>query len=98
MEILVRDNYPKQAEEMGNYFMQKLREIDNPEIMEVRGSGLLIGVEFTVNAAPYVKKLIANGVLAKETHERTIRFAPPIVITYEQIDKAVEGIKKAFAK
>lgn len=98
MEILVRDNYPKQAEEKGNYFMQKLREIDNPEIMEVRGSGLLIGVEFTVNAAPYVKKLIANGVLAKETHERTIRFAPPIVITYEQIDKAVEGIKKAFAK
>ena len=98
MEILVRDNYPKQAEEKGEYFMQKLREIDNPEIMEVRGSGLLIGVEFTVNAAPYVKKLIANGVLAKETHERTIRFAPPIVITYEQIDKAVEGIKKAFAK
>ena len=65
MEILVRDNYPEQAEEKGNYFMQKLREIDNPEIIEVRGSGLLIGVEFTVNAAPYVKKLIANGVLAK---------------------------------
>ena len=94
----MRDDYSKQAEEKGDYFMRRLREIDNPEIIDVRGSGLLIGVEFSVPAAPYVKKLIANGVLAKETHERTIRFAPPIVITYEQIDRAIEGIKKAFAK
>ncbi|MEG1799731.1 MAG: aminotransferase class III-fold pyridoxal phosphate-dependent enzyme, partial [Synergistaceae bacterium] len=98
MEILVRDNYPKIAEEKGEYFMKKLREIDNDDIIEVRGKGLLIGVEFKVPAAAYVKKCIAAGVLAKETHERTIRFAPPIVITYEQIDDAVEKIKKAFAK
>ena len=98
MEILVRDNYPKLAEEKGEYFMKKLREIDNDDIIEVRGKGLLIGVEFKVPAAGYVKKCIAAGVLAKETHERTIRFAPPIVVTYEQIDDAVERIKKAFAK
>lgn len=98
MEILERDNYPKQAEEKGNYFMNKLKEIVNDDIIEVRGKGLFVGVEFKVNAAPYVKKLIANGVLAKETHERTIRFAPPIVITYEQIDDAFEKIKKAFCK
>ena len=98
MEILVRDNYPKLAEEKGEYFMKKLREIDCDEIIEVRGKGLLIGVEFKVPAAAYVKKCIAAGVLAKETHERTIRFAPPIVITYEQIDDAVEKIRAAFAK
>lgn len=98
MEILVRDNYPKQAEEKGNYFMSKLREIKNDDIVEIRGKGLLIGVEFKINAAPYVKKLIENGVLAKETHERTIRFAPPIVTTYEQLDDACEKIKKAFTK
>ena len=98
MEILERDNYPKQAEEKGNYFMSKLREIKNDEIVEVRGKGLFVGVEFTINAAPYVKKLIANGVLAKETHERTIRFAPPIVITYEQIDDSIVRIKKALTK
>lgn len=98
MEILVRDNYPKQAEEKGEYFMSKLREIENDEILEVRGKGLLIGVEFKVPAAPYVKKLIKGGVLAKETHERTIRFAPPIVITHEQIDDAVAIIKEAFKK
>jgi ornithine--oxo-acid transaminase len=98
LEILQRDDYAKQAEEKGNYFMNKLREINNDDIFEIRGKGLLIGVEFKINAAPYVKKLIENGVLAKETHEKTIRFAPPIIITYEQIDDAVEKIKKAFAK
>ena len=98
MEIIQRDDYAKQAEEKGNYFMSKLREIANDDIVEIRGKGLMIGVEFKMNAAPYVKKLIENGVLAKETHERTIRFAPPIIITYEQIDDGVERIKKAFSK
>lgn len=96
MEIVVRDNYPKQALEKGNYFMDKLRTIKNSKIIDVRGKGLLIGVEFCCPAAGYVKKLIHGGVLAKETHECTIRFAPPIIITYEQIDAAFEIIKKAF--
>ena len=96
MEILVRDNYPKQAEEKGAYFIEKLRAIKNEDIIDIRGRGLLIGVEFNKPAAGYVKKLIANGVLAKETHENTIRFAPPIVITYEELDKAIEKIQIAF--
>lgn len=98
MEILKRDDYPKQAEEKGKYFMDKLKEIENDDIVEIRGKGLLIGVEFKENAAPYVKKLIENGVLAKETHEKTIRFAPPIVVTYEQLDEAYEKIKRAFGR
>ncbi len=96
MEILVRDNYPQVAKEKGEYFMNKLREIKNSKIVEIRGRGLLIGMEFNCDAAPYVKKIIHNGVLAKETHEHTIRFAPPIVITYEQIDDAVERIRAAI--
>lgn len=98
MELLVRDDYPKMAREKGEYFMSALRKIDNDEIVCVRGKGLLIGVEFSVPAAPYVKKLIDGGVLAKETHERTIRFAPPIIIEYAELDEAIEIIKKAFAK
>jgi ornithine--oxo-acid transaminase len=98
LEILERDNYPKQAEEKGNYFMSKLREIENDDIVEVRGKGLFVGVEFKENAAPYVKKLIKNGVLAKETHEKTIRFAPAIVITYDQLDDALDKIKVALTK
>jgi len=98
MEVLKRDNYPKQAEQKGKYFMDKLKEIENDDIVEIRGKGLLIGVEFKGNAAHYVKKLIENGVLAKETHEKTIRFAPPIIVTYEQLDEACEKIKRAFSK
>lgn len=96
MEILVRDDYPKQAFEKGEFFMQKLRAIDNHHIIDIRGKGLLIGVEFDTDAVPYVKKLIHNGVLAKETHERTIRFAPPIVASYEELDDALQRVRKAF--
>ncbi len=98
MEILVRDSYAKQAEEKGKYFMDGLKKIKNEKIIEIRGKGLLIGVEFSVNAHDYVEKLIENGVLAKDTHENIIRFAPPIVITYEQIDEALKGIAAAFTK
>ena len=96
MELLVRDNYPKMAKEKGEYFMAKIKEIKNDKIIDIRGRGLLIGVEFNCDAAPYIKKLIHNGVLAKETHDHTIRFAPPIIISYEQIDDACSKIKKAL--
>ncbi|MDD3946643.1 MAG: ornithine--oxo-acid transaminase [Clostridia bacterium] len=98
IELLVRDDYPKMAAEKGAYFIQKLREIDNPEIIDIRGKGLLIGVEFSGPASEYVDKLIQSGVLAKETHERTIRFAPPVVITYPQMEEALEIICKVLTK
>ena len=96
MEILLRDDYPRMAREKGTYFMNKLREIKNPEILEVRGKGLLVGMEFTVPAFGYMKKLIAHGVLAKETHDHTIRFAPPITISYEELDDVCEKIRQAL--
>jgi len=98
IEILTRDNYPEMAEQKGAYFMEQLRGIANPDILEVRGRGLLIGVEFAVPAAPYVKRLIANGVLAKETHERTIRFAPPIVISRAELDDACGRIRASLVR
>ncbi|HZK39240.1 MAG TPA: ornithine--oxo-acid transaminase [Clostridia bacterium] len=98
MEILVRDDYPKQAREKGEYFIEKLREIKNDEIIDIRGRGLFVGVEFSVPAADYVKRLIANGVLAKETHENTIRFAPPITITYDELDEALRIINLTLTK
>jgi len=98
LEILERDDYPRMAREKGEYFMARLKEIKNSHIIDVRGRGLLIGVEFDMDAAPYVKKLIHGGVLAKETHERTIRFAPPVVISYAELDKALEIIREAFAE
>ncbi len=98
LEILKRDNYPQMAAEKGEYFINKLKAIKNDEIVDIRGKGLLIGVEFKNDAAPYVKKLIAAGVLAKETHECTIRFAPPVTISYEEMDEALEIIEQIFTK
>jgi len=98
LEILERDNYAQMAEEKGAYFVSKLQEIENDEIVSIRGKGLSVGMEFNLNVAPHVARLIKAGVLAKETHEHTIRFAPPIIITYEQLDAACAIIKEVLSK
>ena len=59
----------------------------------MRGKGLLIGVELTAKARPYAQALLERGVLAKETHETALRFAPPLVITRDEIDWAMERIQ-----
>lgn len=98
MEIVRRDDYPRMAREKGELFMSELRGIENDEIKDIRGRGLLIGVEFSVPAAPYVARLAKEGILAKETHERTIRFAPPVNIPIEELNEAIVRIKAAFGK
>ena len=79
---------------LGKYFLDRLREIASPHIKEVRGLGLWIGLEMTGAARPYCEKLKDAGILCKETHEHVIRFAPPLVITKDEIDWAVERVKK----
>ena len=98
LEILQRDDYPRLAREKGKYFTDGLRRIDNPEIKEIRGRGLLIGVEFIGSAYEYVKACIHEGVLCKETHDHTIRFAPPITVSYGELDDALARIKKALSR
>lgn len=97
MEIAVRDDYPALAREKGKFLQEAIRSVPNPDIKEVRGRGLLIGVEFRSEAAPYVARLIGNGVLAKETHETTVRFAPPLNMPNEQLEDAAERIRRALA-
>jgi ornithine--oxo-acid transaminase len=83
---------------MGQYFMEKLRSIKGKHVKEVRGKGLLIGVELDTAARPYCEQLMALGILAKETHDHVIRFAPPLVITRKEIDWAFRRIKKVLRK
>ena len=97
MEIAVRDDYPALAREKGKFLQEAIRSVPNPDIKEVRGRGLLIGVEFRSEAAPYVARLIESGVLAKETHETTVRFAPPLNMPREQLEDAAERIRRALA-
>ena len=100
MQVIVDEDLPGRAFESGRYFTDALRGIESPHIKEIRGRGLLIGVEIKKSsgtARPYCERLMDLGILAKETHHQVIRFAPPLVITREEIDWAVERIAKVLA-
>lgn len=99
LRVLQEERLVERAEEMGNYFMQRLRDINSPYIHEVRGRGLLIGVEVKPGlggARPFCEMLMREGILSKETHEDVIRFAPPLVISKEEIDWAIERVHKVM--
>jgi len=96
LNYLIDEDLPGKALELGNYFMDKLRSLNNAVIKEVRGKGLLIGLELNEKARPYAEKLKDKGLLCKETHVVVIRFAPPLVITKEELDWAFEKVKEVF--
>ena len=98
LDLLIDDNLVENSQVMGNYLKTKLQEINLDFIKEVRGKGLWIGVEFnkTISAKKICLSLMDEGILAKETHETVIRFAPPLTITKEEIDWAMEKIIKVF--
>jgi ornithine--oxo-acid transaminase len=98
LQVLVEEKMVERSAELGEYFLNKLKTLRSPDLKEVRGIGLWIGVEMKVAARPFCEALKAEGVLCKETHEKVIRIAPPLVITKEEIDWAFERIKKVIEK
>ncbi|MFO7693088.1 MAG: ornithine--oxo-acid transaminase [Vicinamibacterales bacterium] len=97
LQVLIDEKLVERSAELGEYLLAKLRAITSPVIKEVRGRGLWIGVELTVAARPYCERLMQEGMLCKETHDHVIRLAPPLVITREEIDWAVEKLTKVLA-
>ncbi len=96
MKVLVEEDMIENATIMGEYFLSQLKTLKGPYIKEVRGKGLLIGVELTdeaKGARDFCEKLMKYGLLCKETHENIIRFIPPLVIIKENIDWAMEIIR-----
>ncbi|TWT03235.1 ornithine--oxo-acid transaminase [Planococcus sp. CPCC 101016] len=98
LEVLLDEKLSERSQELGEYFMSKLREIEHPSVKEVRGRGLFIGMELTEAARPYCEQLKELGLLCKETHDTVIRFAPPLIISKEELDWAIERIQKVFSK
>ena len=99
MKVLVEEGLIENAASMGTYFLDGLKQISNPFVKAVRGKGLMIGLEFYPEAGgarQYCEKLKENGLLCKETHDHIIRFSPPLIITKDQIDWALEIISKCI--
>jgi ornithine--oxo-acid transaminase len=96
--VLVEEDLVERSANLGAYFLQKLRTLRGSAVKEVRGRGLWIGIELQSAARTYCEALKELGVLCKETHERVIRIAPPLVIQREEIDWAFEMIKKVVEK
>lgn len=94
LTVLKEEKLVERSFELGGYFMERLRSIESPHIVQVRGRGLWIGFVLDTKARPYCELLMKEGILCKETHENVIRFAPPLVITKEEIDWAFERIRK----
>ena len=99
LNILVEEKLPERSMEMGNYLIEELGKLDSPLISEIRGAGLFIGVEIDPavgSAREICERLMDRGLLSKETHETVVRLAPPLVITREQVDWAVQQIKEVL--
>jgi len=98
LRVLVEERMVEHAAELGRYFLERLQTLCSPDLREVRGKGLWIGIELRSPARPYCEALKEEGLLAKETHENVIRIGPPLVITREEIDWAFERIRKVIEK
>lgn len=99
LEVLDEEHLAERATELGEYFMGKLRQIKTKKVKEIRGKGLLIGVELYPEAGgarKYCEALQGLGILCKETHENVIRFAPPLVVEKKTLDWAVRRIAKVL--
>jgi len=94
--VIEEENLSRQAEVKGAYLTDRLREIESPNIREVRGMGLMIGIEMKQKVAPYIKTLQENKILVLNAGMTVIRLLPPLVITYDQIDHLVKVLSEVF--
>ena len=101
LKVLVEEGMIENAATQGAYFLDGLRAIRSNKIRDVRGRGLMLAVDFhpeVGGARQFCEALKDEGILCKETHEDTIRFAPPLVITRDQVDWALERIEKVLTR
>jgi len=96
IRFILKERLPQRAAELGAYFMEKLRGIDSPAIREVRGLGLMVGVELKERAGPYLSELAERGILALSAGATVIRFLPPLVISREELDQVVAALSEVL--
>ncbi|MYL56542.1 ornithine--oxo-acid transaminase [Virgibacillus halodenitrificans] len=98
LDVLEEEKLAEKSLELGNHMMGELKKLKNPVIKEVRGKGLFIGMELTEPARSYCEALKERGLLCKETHENVIRFAPPLIISKDDLNWAIDQIKDVMSQ
>ena len=96
LRVILDDDLSRRSDELGSWFMDRLRRIASPHVEEVRGKGLLIGVvirESSGTARPFCEVLQERGILAKETHHQIVRFAPPLTVERADLEAALAEIE-----
>jgi len=97
LAVIRDENLIERSAELGDYFVNRLKSLKSPYIVEVRGKGLLIGIELNTAARPFAERLMAAGMLCKETHDVVLRVAPPLVISREDLDWAFDRLAEVLA-
>ncbi|MCS6993818.1 MAG: aspartate aminotransferase family protein [Anaerolineales bacterium] len=97
LTAIQEEDLPRQAAEKGAYLMEKLRALNLPTVREVRGLGLMVGIELKQKVAPYIKALQEKRIIALNAGLTTIRLLPPLVITYQQLDAVVAALAEVLA-
>jgi len=101
LDVLTREHLIENSATLGDYLIEQVRAIPSPHVKEVRGKGLWIGLELHPEAGgarKFCERLQEDGMLCKETHTHTIRLAPPLVVTREQLDWALERLRKVLTE
>jgi acetylornithine/LysW-gamma-L-lysine aminotransferase len=98
LDALQKERLPERAADLGAYCQKRLQEIRSPIIREVRGLGLMIGIEIKNKVAPYLKVLMEAGVLALPAGLTVIRLLPPLVISREQIDQVAAALERVLVE
>jgi acetylornithine/LysW-gamma-L-lysine aminotransferase len=95
--VIEEENLPRQALVKGAYFRDKIRALKIPSVREVRGMGLMTGIEMKQKVAPYIKALQEKNIIALNAGMTVIRLLPPLVISYQQIDKVVDTLAEVLS-
>lgn len=98
LSVITDEGLAERSAELGSWFAGELRKIDHPKIREIRGRGMLVGVELTEPARAFCEALMHRGVLCKETHDFVVRIAPPLVVAREDLEWALVQIRETFAE
>lgn len=97
LEVIERERLPERAKTLGQYFLENLRTMNSGRIREVRGLGLMLGIELKEKAGPYLQQLMEKGVIVLLAGPTVIRLLPPLVITKEEIDMVLSALKEVLA-